>query len=408
MFDLVSILKSGKDADADNEHIKTVFFYQTEKCKSLIEETFRFEGFSEPVAIENKQEKLTEYIRSKPAEIIIIELLKVEDIVVAAQRISNLLPSGSTAVIIGAQDTISIQRQLKQLGFYYLLWPVTKGELTEFVRDIHEQRDRRSGVGGRKAKRVSIIGAKGGVGATMIAAELSCVLSEVKHSSCVLVDYNYNEGNLDVMLGLSKFERKKAQQGIVSESLDASSAKSFMYKKSPKLQLLSVAADELDFNEMIQYKRSIANAISSECNFILEDLSASTGLVFNQSNHWLESNCIIIVTNSTVSSLRDAGRLYGMVNSIAASERPRVFIVVNHNMPEKYASVKPDEIEKFFKRKVDLTIPYIKDFADVILDGKRLSDRRNKASALLNNLASLVLGEQINKKSFLFKRSPKG
>ena len=405
MFELTSILKSGKNQDNHNDHIKTVLFYQTKQCKNLFEESFRFEGITVPIAIENKDENIVEHVKDKSAEIIIIELNNSKSLVADAERISHLIPTGSAVVIVGGEDAMSTMRGLKKLGFYYLFWPATKPELVEFINSIYDERERPFSVSkGRKAKRISIVGAKGGVGTTMVTAELSCLLAETRHSSSIIVDHNYNSGNLDIMLGINKFEKKKVQKGALSDSLDVSSSRSLLVKKSNLLSILSISAEEFSYGEMVDYRRSIINVMRSECNFIVEDISASTGQVFDFNNDWMESDCIVIVTNATVSSLRDAGRLNSIIEALPTTERPRVFIVVNHTMPEKYASVSFDEIEKFLKRKVDLVIPYIKDFSDVILDGKRLATRRHRSAIVLNQLSSLVLGEDINAKKSFFKK----
>ena len=103
------------------------------------------------------------------------------------------------------------------------------------------------------------------------------------------------------------------------------------------------------------------------------------------------------------SSLRDAGRIKLSVENLPPSERPRLLIVANYILPEKYATVSQAEMEQFLKHKVDVVIPFISNFGNVILGGKRLANNRHKSSAAIKSLASLVVGEESKSSTSLFK-----
>ncbi|MFC3023380.1 CpaE family protein [Vibrio zhugei] len=405
MLDLVDILKSGKPDEKPSESITSALFYQTQQCRQLVLESYRFEGISEPVVAENTDADISEYVRLQTVEIVIIELNDSQNVAEDAKRISHLLPSHASVIVIGSEDAISTIRNLKELGFYYLFWPITKQELIDFVRSVHDNRQRNRGPGqNRRAKQVSVIGAKGGVGTTAISAELSYLLSEVKRASCIVVDHNYNSGNIDIMLGIKQFEKRQIQTGSFADTLDLASAKSLLYKQSELLSLLALTAPNLTQSETTEYHRFVVDIMSSECNFIIEDVSASSGVVFEKDHPWLKSDCIILITSPTVSSLRDAGRIKLLIENLPASERPRLIVVVNHIVPEKYASVSQTEIDKFLKQKADVVIPFISNFSDVILGGKRLANNTHKSSASFKSLASLVVGEDSEPSKSLFKK----
>ncbi|WP_068716658.1 AAA family ATPase [Vibrio tritonius] len=405
MFNLVDTLKSKQKQEAEQEQIQTVLFYQTESCQNLVQESYRFEGIAEPATLLNNDDEIAEHVRLQSVEIVIIELNDSKNIAKDAERISHLLPSHASVIVIGSEDAISTIRNLKALGFYYLFWPITKQELIDFVRSVHENRERNRGPGqNRRAKRVSILGAKGGVGATAITAELSYLLSEEKHASCVVVDHNYTSGNIDIMLGIQKFEKRRMQRGAFTELLDLSSARGLLYKQSELLSVLGLTSKEFSHEEIAEYHRSVINVMMSECNFIIEDFSASSGQVHLEKNSWLDSDCIILVLSPTVSSLRDAGRLKLLLDKVPLSERPRVLVVVNHTCPEKFSTVTFSEIEKFLEIKPDAIVPFISNFGEEILNGKRLAKLNNKSSVPIRALASLVVGEKtIAKSSWLNK-----
>ncbi|SJL82792.1 AAA family ATPase [Vibrio palustris] len=404
MLDLVDILKTGKPTEKESESITSALFYQTQQCRQLVIESYRFEGISEPVVAPNTDDDISEYVRLQTVEIVIIELNDSQNVAEDAKRISHLLPSHASVVVIGSEDAISTIRNLKELGFYYLFWPITKQELIDFVRSVHDNRQRNRGPGqNRRAKQVSVIGTKGGVGATAITAELSYLLSEQKHASCIIVDHNYNSGNIDIMLGIKQFEKREVQSGSFTDTLDLASAKSLLHKQSDLLSLLALTAPNLTQSETTEYHRFVVDIMASECNFIIEDMSASSGVVFEKNQPWLKSDCVILVVSPTVSSLRDAGRIKLSVENLPPSERPRLLIVANYILPEKYATVSQAEMEQFLKHKVDVVIPFISNFGNVILGGKRLANNRHKSSAAIKSLASLVVGEESKSSTSLFK-----
>ncbi|MEZ9417713.1 chromosome partitioning protein ParA, partial [Vibrio sp. 10N.286.49.E1] len=125
-------------------------------------------------------------------EIAIVELNVTESVTEDMKRISHLLPNSASVIVVGSEDAISTIRNLKEMGFYYVFWPISKPELIDFVRNVDSNRKKNSGLGkDRTAKRVAVWGTKGGVGATMLTAEIAYELSAKKKSTCLIVDHDF-------------------------------------------------------------------------------------------------------------------------------------------------------------------------------------------------------------------------
>jgi Flp pilus assembly protein, ATPase CpaE len=317
-----------------------------------------------------------------------------------ARRISHLLPSHASVIVIGSEDAISTIRNLKEMGFYYLFWPITKQELIDFVRSVSDNRQRNRGPGqNRRAKRISVIGAKGGVGTTLIASELAHQLVTEKKASCIIVEHNYTCGNLDIMLGLKKFERREIQKGAFSSSIDLSEAQSLLTKYSEMLSILSLTSEQHSIDELNDYHNSAVDILSSECNFIIEDLSGSSGFTHRNQQRWLSSDCVILVVAPTVSALRDAGRLKMAIDAPENNTRPRLIVVVNYNLPEKFATATETDIEKFLQYRPDVVIPFSGKIGDILLEGSRVARARVKAAKPIRILSALVVGESVERRS---------
>ncbi|MEF1187598.1 chromosome partitioning protein ParA, partial [Vibrio sinaloensis] len=179
-------------------------------------------------------EVIKKYARSSALEIVIVELNESNNVTEDMRRISHLLPNSASVIVVGSEDAISTIRNLKEMGFYYLFWPVSKQELIDFVKNVSDNRQRNAGLGkAREAKKVAFWGASGGVGNSLLVAEIACELSSKKNSSCVVIDHDFVGGNLDILLGLKKFEKKDIPPGALTSNLDTSYALNMTQKITP-------------------------------------------------------------------------------------------------------------------------------------------------------------------------------
>lgn len=408
MFDLVDSLKSIKKKEAlQVEKVNTVLFFQTDKCKDLVLEAYRFDGVAPPSIVQNDEEGIVDHVRNSDIEVVIVELNKSKDIAKDAERIRHLLPNYASVIIIGSEDAISTIRNLKSMGFYYLFWPITKQELIDFVRSVSDNRKLKSNRGpgqNRRAKYISIIGTKGGVGATLICAEMAYQLSADKKSSCLVVDQNYFTGNLDIMMGIKDFERRKIQAGEVTSSLDEAFAESLIHRENSLLSLLSLTSDNLDSAALLDYTNTIVDLLAADVNFVIEDCSASVGFSIVSDSFIAQCDSIVLVIESSVSSLRDAARMRDSIRKVNQSNALRLILVLNNTMPKKATTVNRQDVENFLKQKIDIEIPFCEQLPATILDNKRIAKTSLKAAKPLQELTSVILGESAapKKKRSLF------
>ncbi|MDB1123131.1 AAA family ATPase [Vibrio algarum] len=396
MFDLVDILKkdSVSGDDSPKNEITSVLFYQTNKCQVLVKEAYRFEGLVTPAIVQNNDENIKEHVRNESIEIVIVELNESRNISQDAERISHLLPNDASVIVIGSEDAISTIRNLKGMGFYYLFWPITKHELIEFVLSVHENRNRNKGLGKkRKAKQISVIGSKGGVGTTLICTEIAHLLSDDKKSSCVLVDNDYQGGNVDIMLGMEKFEKRQIRPGAFATTLDNTSAQGMLVKYNKLLSVLSLTSTSLSNSEIKEYTKTVVEHIAADSNFIIDDLSSIARQNFNKEEVVELSDSVILVLEPTVSSLRDAARIKQQLEDENQESNMRMFIVLNYCVPTSSATVTLQEVEKFLRTDVDVVIPFVKRLDSYILERKRISKIGGKTEKALRKLVALIVGE---------------
>ncbi len=272
MFDLVGNkdqkpTKDGQPLKGDRQ--ATALFYQTDKCKIFVEEAFRFEGVELSNALEATDENIGRFIRESRCEIVLIELTESDDVTKDMKRIANLLPNGLSVIVIGSEDTIHTVRNLKEMGFYYLFWPCSKHEVIDFVNTVVSETHNDSLSRVRFAKRVAVLGVKGGVGTSLITAELGKELSEKYNSSCLIVDRNFVGGNIDIMLGLKQFKKREVKSSEVTASFDESYTMSMTQPVNNLLSLLAIESDDLSDAELKEYTEIQLATLATKNNFIL-------------------------------------------------------------------------------------------------------------------------------------------
>ena len=409
MFDLVDSLRKTRSAGPilEPEKITSVLFAQTQECEELVLEAYRFEGIAPPALVRNDDAEIAEYVRHSEIEIVIVELNNSSDVSADAERISHLLPNHASVIVVGSEDAISTIRNLKAIGFYYLFWPITKQELIDFVRSVSENRKRNSSRGpgqNRRAKYISIVGSKGGVGATFLSAEVAYQLSAHKKTSVLVVDQNHYTGDLDIMMGIRDYERRKVQKIDVA-TVDDSVAQSLVFRQNNLLSVLSLASDTVDNADLLEYTNSVVDYLAQNVNFVIEDRSASVAFGLESDRFISQCDAIVLVMTASVASVRDAARMRDKIKRINTDDSLRLILVMNHTLPKKSETLTKEDAEAFLKQSIDIEIPFCESLSSLILDNQRIAKSSLKAAQPLRQLTSTILGEKASatkKKRSLF------
>lgn len=393
MFDLVDKLQSQPLSDSEQaETFASVLFHQTKECAELVNEAFKFENIMSPNVLLNSDEEIRKHIRETEVEIVMVELTTSSNVTKDMERIGYLLPNTASVIVIGREDAISTIRNLKEMGFYYLFWPVSKQELIDFVKNVTSNRQRHSGLGkDRRAKIVGVWGTKGGVGATMLTAEIAFELSNIKKSTCLIVDHDFRGGNLDIFLGLKEFEKKPVSYAALASNIDSTYASSIVSKVDDMLSVISLESDELNEVELKEYVRLLSDQLSGQYNFVLEDLSRSNNT--KQDIEYVAKACdlLVLIFEPTVSSVREAKRTLRLLE--LARSKARCLFVLNYTLCEKAATVTLSDIKTFLGREPDVVFPNDLRIGRLVLENKHIYQHGGAMSHNLHKLTSSLLGE---------------
>ncbi|WP_060983454.1 AAA family ATPase [Vibrio splendidus] len=397
MFNLVDKL-SAKDEQTPQVDNHCAVLFQSEDCRTHLVKAFRFEGLSEPISLDNQPEstlKLTEFAGLK---VVMVELNNSDDVVRDAQQIALQLPTHLSVIIIGREDAITTIRALKDLGFYYLFWPASEVEVTDFYRSVLHNHLQHQGVArNRKAKQIAFVGVKGGVGTSLIASEVSRCLAKQYSLPTLLVDHTYTGSNLDVMLGLKKFQKRNVQKGTLVSAVDTALASNLVQSLENNLSILAVESQDFNRGELHEYTQALTKQVEQNSSFIIEDYSHSTLTQQELFRALADVDSLVLVFDATVSSLRELNRIVGSVQA----ELPAMTIVtvMNHTRPSNAASVSKADVVKHFGQAANCHVEFDHKANQYLLQGELITETRSEMQLGLTQLVAILLGEQVVQKT---------
>ena len=402
MFDLTKALatKAKPVLTTSSGVAGCTLFYQSQECLNLVQEVFLFEGWDEPACV-NTTAGLTKVTEQQSSHIVILELNESSNVVEDAKAFASKLPTHKGVVVIGKEDAISTLRSLKEMGFYYVFWPVNKQEFADFLTHVSKNLKTFSGVSQkRKAKRVAIVGSKGGVGASFISTELGSLLS-TQGSDTILVDHQNAGTNIDVLLGLKDFMPRTIDEFTTPlHEMDEEGALSYLFNARKHLRLLAIDGEKSP-SDIFNYSQTLCGLLARNTNFIIEDFSGAVDFKVEPQLLVENFDVVVLVFDASVSSVRSAKRLYEKIESLqlTLSSRTRIIMVANYHRPKNSFVLEKSDLNKYLGVSVDLEFDYCKSLAHIIIDGKRGHKHDRNISHSTEQLVKLINGQPIDQKA---------
>ncbi|MEZ8096377.1 AAA family ATPase [Photobacterium swingsii] len=406
MLDLTEALKSTQTTE-ESLGLCSVLFYQSEHCRDLVKEVFSFDSLGEPELRQMKVASWNEFfaVNQLMVDMVLIELTDCDDVVARMAELAPQIPNTASVIVIGKEDAISTIRSLKEMGFYYVFWPVVKSELSDFMRHVVRNHHGGKGLGKeRKAKRIAVVGSKGGVGTSLLSCELARFLRKETQSRVMLVDHNYTDSNLDVLLGMEDYPKiDMSKSSVQLTQLDEDSAQSLLLKVNDGLSVLAIDGEKTPVQDCLKESDAVTSLLLRRFNLIVEDFSSSVPFPLDHKFFCESFDTVVVVADPTVSSVRSAKRILHNLDVAArmSLRTPRSLLVLNQHRTFRDGVLYKNEIEKELARPVDVEIAHDRTIPATLLSGKRFIDLKGNFSNKLLSLSGLVLGRSIE-----IKRNP--
>jgi len=231
-------------------------------------------------------------------------------------RLAEVCDANTKVVVIGAQNDISLYRELIRQGVSdYLVAPVKPLQLIRSIATLFN--DPETPFVGRT---IAFIGARGGAGSSVLAHNFAHTLSEVMQANTVIADYDLPFGtagldfNQDPLQGMADAlnEPDRLDSVLLDRMLTRCTDKLSLFSAPASLDQDYLADDEA-FEEVTRKVRSVAP-------FIVMDLPHTW-------TPWLKKSLIaadevVVVATPDLASLRNAKNLIELLKSFRPNDNP--------------------------------------------------------------------------------------
>ena len=364
--------------------------------------------FDEPVVRDgDTSDALAFLAEAPPPKVLIVDIGDNSSPLSAMLSLTTAFTEDTRLIGIGEINDVSLYRELTGAGVTdYLVKPVSEKALASALERAEEPApSANEPVAAEEAKRVVVIGARGGVGASSIAVNFAWLFAEEHGLRTTLVDLDLEFGTVALSLDLEPTRglREALENPGRIDSLFISSATAKLTEK------LSVMATEENLSGEISFSSDAISVLfeslgrSNEC--IVVDLPRPAFGVRHQTLR--AATHVALVTELSLSGLRDTIRLLGNIEE--ATSKAKIMVVANRGGGDQQAMRLPD-FQKALGRKVDVLIPEeSKAFNEAANTGKPLVHfaARSKAAKTLQKLASDILGKKTKARGMKKAAGPK-
>ncbi|WP_108652552.1 AAA family ATPase [Dongshaea marina] len=295
--------------------------------------------------------------------------------------ISQSYSSDTNIIVIGSINEISFLLDLESKGINYIFFPKNISRIIEIING----NPKRDGVK-RTAKRINVIGAKGGVGCSLVSSQLALCLSEVKNREVLYINYHNGKGCHDILFGNKDIKSIDSLRDISLDKIDSNFIKPFIQEITSKLKFVNLRFPLEKLAYLFPVNDRVTDCLSNDTSFVVSDISGANTL--NLNSEWISNNSdvILYVSDSSFSSLRELSVLVNSNNNDV-----RTLIVIVQKQKSNLLALK-NYIEKTLSISVDLVIPYEEKIDDVLIDKQLPYKSGSKVGDAIFDMTNSVIG----------------
>jgi len=291
---------------------------------------------------------------TSPPRLVLVDLAESADPVEGLTELTQLCGPATRFLAIGAVNDVTLYRQLVGLGIAdYLVKPVSSEVLSDALMAA-ARADETAASAQRSTRLFAFVGARGGVGTTTMAISTAWLLVNEFKLRTALVDLDLHFGNLALSLDLEPGRglREALENPERTDSLLLASA---MVTEGDKLPIL---ATEESLEERLMFDGTavapLLSALSQDYDCLIVDLPRSLDSIGRQVIALADST--IVVTDLSLSALRDSVRLVDLALKLEARNKP--LVVANQVGADHRGEIGRAEFEKGLSAALDHTVPF--------------------------------------------------
>lgn len=326
---------------------------ETKEAFHALESDWRFARVRLEI-VEGDVESATRYFAANPApDLVIIQTDSIDDgFSEKLEALSSYLSENTAAIVIGPVNDVNLYRKLVGMGVSdYLVKPVKTSLLGEDIaRTLIQQ------IGASDSRLIAFMGAKGGVGTTVLAEALAWSVSGDLGQKTFLLDASGGWSTLSVGMGFDPSTTlREAVRAAVEGNADGLSR--MIHKADDKLFILSSGGDVMLDDSVDPAKYEIfLDYLMALYPVVLVDLSGATAAL--KRTVLTRAHLTLLVTTPVLPSVRAARTLLQEIKQIRGGSIESVEVVLNMQGFSPKFEVPRAQINEGLERPPSVTIPF--------------------------------------------------
>ena len=326
--------------------------------------------------------------------ILLVDLSESGDPLNDINGLAEVCEPGTVVIAVGQVNDVRLYRDLLSSGIHdYLLKPLSAGQVRDCLvnaQTIFMAPKNQDAQAAKKHISTAVVGTRGGVGASTIATSLAWLFSTEHKLPTALLDLDIHFGTGALALDLEP--GRGLTDAIDNPSrIDGLFIERAMIRANDKLAILSAEAPissplMTDGAAFVQLEEEFRQA------FEMTVIDLPRNMLINFPHLLADVNVVVVATEMTLASARDAIRILSWLKTNAPHARP---IVVANKVQPAITEISRADFEASIERKINLTVPYdVKAAANSAKLGQTFAEanRSTKAGAVMRDLAVAVMG----------------
>ncbi|AIW16204.1 AAA family ATPase [Vibrio tubiashii] len=355
-----------------------------------VNDLYAIEGYAKPIEVPDIDNDSAWNNSDVKLNHVILDLRGAGNVVDQTSEIATRLDVSISLLVLCDVDSIKLRNQVHSLGANYVLWDAELDALLAAIKSNEEQES--SVKRTRVAKRILILGTKGGVGVSSVSSLLCHSLAGQANLKTLLVDHDSGAMNSDIYLGVKGLKAKQNSIDLNQIDIDDAIAKTYVHPVVDKLDYLVLEKNIACLSDHATTLFNLSNQLIDQYNFIIDSAPLSCYEEIHDQELSEKYHRIFVVCDPSVSSLRSYNLLKKKLGKVEHE------LVFNLNRPAKDFMVTLASAKERIRVKTSIDFAYEPALEKLLIQQGIGHFMKSKSSAPIANMVSTLTGKKIKTK----------